>query len=290
MTTSIARRGFSVRVFLPSGDPDGIKVIEKSNWTGSGLVVPRSLFAEAKARSEFNRAGVYVLVGQGEGGPLPHVYVGEGDPVRPRIEQHAKLKDFWTHAVIFTSKDQNLNKAHVQRLEARLVDLAQISKRCVLENGNIPQPPSLSEADTAEVEGFLDDMLLCLPTLGYSFFEAAPAIAVAEEQLFLKSKGIEARGFESPKGFVVRAGSNAVNSAKETLSIHAYLKELRAELLRQGVLVDHGGFYTLTQDYTFGSPSTAAGVLLGRAANGRTEWRSSDGTTLKQLQEAEANA
>jgi hypothetical protein len=279
------RRGFSVRVFLPGGDPDGIKVVEKSNWTGCGLVVPRALFSEAKARPELERAGVYVLIGQGEMIPLPKVYVGEGDPVRPRLEQHAKLKDFWTHAVVFTSKDQNLNKAHVQRLEARLVELARSVKRCVLDNSNIPQAPSLSEADTAEVEGFLADVLLCLPILGYGFFESTPPPAFKAVPLFLKARGIEARGFESPGGFVVQGGSKAAK--EDTPSIHAYLKAIRAELVRQGVLIDRGTVYELAQDYTFSSPSTASGVLLGRSSNGRVEWQTTDGRSLKSLQDAE---
>jgi hypothetical protein len=199
--TAGTRRGFSVRVFLPDGDPAGLKVIEKSNWTGTGLVIPRTLFAEAKKRSEFDRAGVYILVGEADAAPLPKVYVGEGDPIRPRLEQHGRAKDFWTHAVIFTSKDQNLNKAHVQRLESRLVELAREAKRCVLDNGNVPQPPSLSEADVAEVEGFLDDIRLCLPTLGYPFFErAATVVDESSETLVHKTRGIEARGADTPQG------------------------------------------------------------------------------------------
>jgi hypothetical protein len=273
-------------MFLPDGDPDGVRVIEKSNWAGCGLIIPRALFGEAKARSELTRAGVYLLVGQSETSPLPQLYVGEGDPLRPRLEQHAKLKDFWTHAVAFTSKDQNLNKAHVQHLEARLVALATGSKRCVLDNGNIPQAPSLSEADVAEVEGFLDDVLLCLPLLGYDYFEPAPEPTASEAVLFLTAKGIRASGFESPKGFTVRTGSQAVR--EEVVSIHPYMHEIRAELVRQGVLVDRGVHYELAQDYTFGSPSTAAGVLLGRTANGRVEWKTADGRTLKSLQDAEA--
>ena len=42
----------------------------------------------------------------------------------------------------------------------------------------------------------------------------------------------------------------------------------------------------LTQDYVFSSPSTAAMVLLGRTANGRVEWKRSDGTTLKEMQDS----
>ena len=288
MTTERRRRGFSVRVFLPDGDPDGVKVVEKSNWTGCGLVIPRSLFGEAKSRPELTRAGVYVLAGQAGDSPLPRVYVGEGDPVRPRLEQHAKAKDFWTHVVLFTSKDQNLNKAHVQHLEARLVGLATASKRSVLENGNVPQPPSLSESDIAEVEGFLDDVLLCLPILGYSYFESPPATIARDLALLLKVKGLVARGFDTTQGFVVVQGSQAVKTESE--AIHAYLTETRRELLRQGVLRDAGSVFEFSQDYTFGSPSTASGVLLGRTSNGRVEWKTPDGRTLKSIQDAEVGA
>jgi hypothetical protein len=44
------------------------------------------------------------------------------------------------------------------------------------------------------------------------------------------------------------------------------------------------------QNYEFPSPSTAARVVLGRSANDRTEWQTSDGRTLKKLQEITAHA
>jgi hypothetical protein len=284
MSAGSKRRGFSVRVFLPDGDPDGIKVVEKSNWTGRGLVIPRPIFPEARSREELKSTGVYILVGPSESAALPKTYIGEGDPVLPRLDQHFKQKDFWTHAIAFTSKDANLNKAHVQRLEARLVELANRAKRCVLDNGNVPQPPSLSEADTADVECFLDDLLLCLPILGVGFFEAAPELEGKALRLTLKAKGIESHGYESPKGFVVQAGSKAVKDDKITASIHGYLKDLRSDLMKQEVLIDKGDWYELAQDYTFASPSTAAGVLLARNANGRIEWKAEDGRTLKEHQ------
>jgi len=143
----------------------------------------------------------------------------------PRLDQHAKSKDFWTYAVIFTSKDQNLNKAHVQHLEARLVALAMEAKRCELDNGNVPQVPALSEADAADAEGFLADLLLCLPVVGMSLFEKPRATATSSRNLFLRAKGIEARGVDGAEGFVVRAGSTAVRA--EVPSIHSYLTDLR---------------------------------------------------------------
>jgi hypothetical protein len=295
MPATSQRRGFSVNVFLPAGDPEGLKVVEKSNWTGRGLVIPRPMFAESRSRPELERTGVYLLVGPSETSSLPALYVGEGDPVKPRLDQHARNKDFWTHAVVFTSKDSNLNKAHVQRLESRLVELASTAKRAALENGNMPTPPSLSEAEEAFAEGFLDDILLCLPILGYALFETAETATAGTEAydsgvatLHLRAKGIEATGADTPAGFIVRAGSKAVRDDKMAPSTHANMRELREELVRQNVLVPDGECLRLTQDYLFASPSLAAGVMLGRPANGRVEWKTPDGRTLKDVQNAAA--
>ncbi len=279
-------QGFSVRIFIPGGDPEGLKIVEKSNWTGQGIVFPRPLFAEARKRPELKRTGVYVLWGPVESSQLPRAYVGEGDSVLSRLDLHAKNKDFWTHGVVFISKDHNLNKAHVKYIEARLVALANKAKKCEIDNGNVPQVPLLSEADRVDAEGFLADILLCLPVVGVSLFEQAKVTGRKGQDLILKAKGIEARGVDSPQGFVVRAGATAVKT--EVPSIHASLANLRQTLIEKGVLEEGEETFRFAQDYTFRSPSTAAGVLLGRSANGRIEWKNTKGFTLKEIQDAQA--
>lgn len=92
-------RPFSIRIFCPDGNPVGLRILSKSNWTGCGLVCPRSILHIVKSRKEFSQPGVYVLVGPPEDGELPKIYVGEGDPVGPRLEQHYANKEFWTWAV-----------------------------------------------------------------------------------------------------------------------------------------------------------------------------------------------
>ena len=280
--------GFSVRIFIPTGEPEGLRIVEKSNWTGQGLFLPRLLYPVARDREEFSRTGVYILWGPGEAGEMDRAYVGEGDLLRLRLDDHFKHKDFWTRTITFTSKDQNLNKAHFRYIEARLVELATEAKRCQLDNANNPQSPSLSDADAADADLFLADMLLCLPVLGVSFFEKPAAREESSQDLFLNSKGVRARGYEDVGGFVVRAGSHAVKD--EVASIHAYLSSLRSTLVSEGLLVDDGGVYRLVEPYVFSSPSTASGVLLGRSSNGRVEWKDAKGRSLKEIQLEDATA
>jgi hypothetical protein len=279
------RGSFSLRIFVPGEELEGVRLIEKSNWNGRGLVCPRAVFVRAKSRTEFGKTGVYVLSGPGTEGNLPRIYIGEGDPTGPRIEQHYGRKDFWTTVFLFTSKDAYLNKAHIQYLEARLITLAAEAKRCELDNGNRPTLPSMSEADIAEAEGFLSEMLVCFPVVGLGVFEKPARVLPGYRVLCLKGKGIEAKGYESPEGFVVLANSGAVK--EEVPSIHRFMLDMRATFVKSGVLRDDGGVYRFSQDYEFDSPSTAAGVVLGRSANGRLEWKDSSGRSLKELQERE---
>lgn len=129
------------------------------------------------------------MVGPPEDLRLPRIYVGEGDPIRPRLDQHAAKKDFWTSCIAFTRKDDNLNKAHVQHIEARLVELATRANRCALDNGNLPSQPSLSESDAAHAEGFLSEILLGCLVLGLSVFSIVTTAVNGVRELRLGGRG-----------------------------------------------------------------------------------------------------
>jgi hypothetical protein len=282
------QRPFFIRVLVPTGDPDGLRIVEKSNWPGVGVVFNRTNYKEVVNRIEFDKTGVYVLVGTSDDSILPTIYVGEGDPVKNRLNQHYGKKDFWNWAVFFVAKDDSLNKAHVQHLESELLRLAKEAKQCKLDNSQEPLPPTLSEADTVFVESFLQDIVSIFPLLGLGVFEKTVTMTKKPSELLtIDSKGIKASGYEDAKGFIVVKGSQLVKD--EVQSIHQYMSTLRRDLLAQGVIVVNGQTYVFAQDQVFGSPSTAAGVILGRTANGRIEWKNSEGKTLKQLQVAAAD-
>jgi hypothetical protein len=260
---------FSLRIFVADGDPDGLRLVERSNWIGKAVIFPRALLPSVKKRDEFNQTGVYLLLGPREDGEGEKLYIGEGDPVRPRLESHYAQKDFWNRAVFFVAGQGQLNKAHVQLLESRLIQLAKSAKRIPLDNGNHPTEPTLSEADRADMQVFLENMLGMLPVLGINAFEQPTEIKTLVSSVLLscKGKGIAASGYEATQGFVVKVDSQAVGEAVPSMQQHVRgMFELRQDLIDNGVLRKENGHYRFTQDYSFSSPSTAAAVVLGRSA------------------------
>ncbi len=291
---------FSLRIFVADGDPDGLRIVERFNASARAVVFPRALLPQVKARPELQQTGVYLLLGPRPDGEGDLLYVGEGDPIRPRLESHYAQKDFWTRAIGFVAVGGLLNKAHVQFLEARLIALARAAKRVPLDNGNFPNEPTLSEADRADMLVFLDHMLGMLPVLGVHAFELAPpvsaviradAAAPIAPLLYCAGKGVEASGYEASQGFVVKAGSRAVAEVVPSLQQNWPARTTqRQDLLSSGVLVPDGDGLRFTQDYVFTSPTLAAVLILGRHTNGRTKWKDAQGRTLKELQEAEAGS
>jgi len=273
----------SITLFLPLGEPMGIRVIEISGHTLTGLVVPRILFNDFKKRDEYKRTGVYILVGANDDSSDTKLYVGEADPAGARLEAHIKNKDFWSYAIIFTAQGNGMNKAHVQYLESRLHTLAANAKKCTLDNGNAPTLPTLKESQRAEADGYLDDILLCLPILGADYFSMPPKKTQSTVEFSIKARGITAIGYESTNGFIVQKGSHA---AKTTAKIRTLVKETRDRLIKQSVLENKGEYYELLQDFAFNSPSLAGACMIGGQCNGRKMWKTKDGKTLKQVQDA----
>jgi hypothetical protein len=187
----MANDPFTIRIFVPDGDPEGVRIIDRMNWTGLGIVFPREKWPTTRQRAEFSRAGVYILVGYrgegdegggDEGDELPTIYIGEGDVIRNRIESHFHNKDFWNRAIVFTASNDSLNKAHVKWLEYALVNRAMQAKQSILDNNTEPQKPALSEAERADTEGFLREILQILPLVGLRALEVPKAIVATHHE------------------------------------------------------------------------------------------------------------
>ncbi|WP_271800228.1 GIY-YIG nuclease family protein [Dietzia maris] len=282
--------GKSVRLFLAEGTPGGLLTAEIMNWTGHVTAAPRSDLAALLKRPEVSRTGVYLLLGDDPDGLSGQMaYIGEGDDVRKRLYDHGRPeaqggKDFWDRAVVLTSKDANLTKAHVRYIESRLIELAAQAQRARLTNGTSPPRITLPEADVSDMEYFLDQAKIILPVLGVNLFRsiATPPSPVPSEtgprtestvfEMTMKRLALTATAREVDGEFTVLEGSRA-RREWSGVENHSYVG-LRAKLEQDGTLApspDDASMY-FTRNYVFNSPSAAAAIVAGRAANGRTEW------------------
>ena len=243
-------------------------------------MVSRSEYLNVKDREEFQSTGVYVLVGPNEQDPsIMEIYIGEGDVVHKRIVEHLAKLDFWTEVIAFTKSDGTLNKAHIRYLEGSLIARARKAKRYRVENSTSPAPPVPDEPTKADLDAFLEEMLVIYRLLGVDAFdEPSPSIAAADEVLTLSIVDVNGIGERTTEGFLVRAGSRA--SAKEKAMSDGY-KSLRKGLLDTGVLVPNGDSLEFTQDFHFSSSSAAASVLYGGSLSGPEMWRYSNGESIK---------
>lgn len=281
--------GKTIKIFLIDGDPNGRMTCELSNWTGKAYKIPRIKVKDCTDRDDLSNTGVYLLFGKDEEGK-DLVYIGEAESILKRLNQHLTQKDFWHETIVFISKDENLNKAHIKYLENRLFEIAKASNRYKVENTVTPTQSSISEGDRAEMEEFIENIKMLTNTLGHKVFEEKREFKPKQKQdiFFIKAaRGADAQGEPSSDGFVVFKGSKAAGTTVNSMT-QSFLN-LRQKLITEGVLVQSGEVYEFPEDYIFSSPSTASSMVLGRNSNGLTEWKLKDGKTLKDFESTEKN-
>lgn len=282
----------TIQIYLPGGDPRGIRIAELTTRIVQVIEVPRSLLADFLAMPESMQVAVYFLVGETEDGAEDTVYVGQTGDVRARLTAHNKEKDFWERALVMISRTNSLTQTHALYLEWHCIQAIRSAKRFRDENGNKgtkPFTPAPLEADCLE---FYETGQALVSTLGYPMFDpvAGGASAAADDEVFYcERSGAKGRGLYTAEGFVVLAGSRghleiANSSAAETV------KNLRAPLFESGSLMTEGSEVVFAKDHLFKTPSAAAYVLLGKSSNGWIDWKAKSGETLDVLKRQKVTA
>lgn len=154
-------KGKTISLYLVNGDPSGIICAYLSNWTGQAIKIPRNHLDEAKDRPEVNRIGIYFLFGFNVENPDERVvYIGEADNIYARLVQHAKDDDksFWTEAIAFSSKDDNLTKGHIKYLEHKLILHAKNNNHYTVYNKNEASNSPLPEMAISDMEIFFENI------------------------------------------------------------------------------------------------------------------------------------
>lgn len=278
----------TIKLFLVYGDPKRLRTAELSNWSGKAVAGPRSEFDGILTREESLQAGIYILTGMDPESGRPAIYIGEAECIKDRIKSHI-TKDFWNQIVYFVSKDENLTKSHIRYLEGRLIEQALRAKRCVVTNGQ-NSGAKLPESDREDMEVFLGKIYQLLPVLGVELLVAVSETATHEDKkqelLYCEIKGVQAKGYRVPNGFLVLKDSEAVHQERPSVEKWPWPKNMRRKFIEDGSLVDKHDRLLFAEDVEFSSPSAAAAIIHGGHANGLTSWKTEKGRTLKDMESA----
>ncbi|MFO1477598.1 MAG: GIY-YIG nuclease family protein [Verrucomicrobiota bacterium] len=275
----------TIQIFLPGGDPRGIRVAEITTRIMQLIEVPRSLLADFIKMPESNQVAIYFLFGEAEDGTEQRVYLGQTGDLRARLVKHNKEKEFWERALVLISRTNSLTQTHALFLEWHCLQAARKAARYRDENGNSgtkPHTPAPLEADCLEV---FETGKILLATLGYPLFDPVAKSASApksEEIFYCKASGADGRGLYTQEGFVVLKGSTGREESVPSF-VGTTWHELRHRMVESGVLKQEGGKLVFTKDQLFKTPSMAAALLTGRTANGWLEWKDKDGKSLDAL-------
>lgn len=266
------------------GNPNGRIMCELSNWNGRVYKISRNELTKFSQREDSENTGVYFLFGKDDENN-DTVYIGEAEKIFSRLKQHLRDTEYWNDCVAVVSKDNLLNKAHVKYLENLFYMLAVKAGRAVIINNTIPTCSSVSEYDESMLLEFIDNAKLLVNTLGYKVFETIDDSSVrqtnAQDYFYITAvRSADAKGLIVSDGFAVLKGTKIADSTVPSMSSN--LKKLRNSLIEKGI-VDSS--FEFTKDYVFTSPSRAAAVVLGRNANGRTEWKNNKHKSIKDIEE-----
>lgn len=276
----------TIQMLIFNGNPNGTIMCELSNWNGRVYKIARNELNVFSGRDDSENTGIYFLLGKNENNSTT-VYIGEAEKMFSRLKQHFKDKEYWSNAIVVISKDNLLNKAHVKYLENKFYVLAQDSGRADIINSTIPTKSSVSEYDKAMLQEFITNTKLLVNTLGYKIFETIEESYVknedTEELFYIKAaRGADGKGVIVSDGFAVLKDSKIADTV--TASFPKSSNILRQTLIDKKIIDNN---FKFTKDWVFTSPSQAAEIVMGRSANGLTEWKSPKGKTLKEINEEE---
>lgn len=272
----------SILIFLPDGSPRSVKIAEITNRVVKAVLIPRNKLEYMGQREEAKNVGLYFLFGESSEKAKPIVYIGEAEDCYGRLKQHNREKEFWNYAVVIISKVNAFTKAHVKYLEHVAVKMAKETSRYEVENANIPTKSFVTEPMEADLLDSFETIKILLSTIGFPIFDSIKKKTIDQSEILeLSVKGIKAEGDLIDDGFVVFKGS--VATKKVLPSCRGTIINLREKLIEDDIIKEKDGKLYFAEDYIFSSPSTAGGVILGRATNGWVTWKNKEGKTLDEL-------
>ncbi|KXB43634.1 hypothetical protein HMPREF3188_01416 [Tissierellia bacterium KA00581] len=288
-------------LFLMDGEVTGRIKCTLSNWTGIAYKIPRLYLDKCKDRQDLKQSGVYFLFSKNDSDE-DEVYIGQagirknGEGVLFRVNEHLKDSIYFSDVVMLTTQNNSFGPTEISYLENKFTNLAKETERYTVRNNNDPNPGNVTEEKESELEDFIEYSKMVLGVLGYKVFipitkketkvfdnknNYDELILYLSRKIKRSNKLIKAKCKRTNEGFVVLKGS--MIEQVDSNAIPKSIKELREKLRKNNEIVNG----KIIKNYLFNSPSYASSFVLGMHTNGRTDWKTKDDITLKELEEKE---
>lgn len=266
-----------------------LKTAELDNWDGKAYIGERSHVNFLQNIEEVNAPAIYFLLEDSQENENDELslYIGESDNVAKRLRVHSKPSEKWDKFILFVG--DGLDKAHVQRLEALIFELAQKNSEFFkLKNTQPPNKSSkLSESKMATINSFLDSMIFVLNNLGLIDFAKKSSIKKDKNIFYLhlkkENKDKKAMLKIIENNYVLLKGSYLEKIPTPSFTKMPNWKKQNA-FIEKGLLIEKDGVLLAKEDIYFKSPSGAADIVRLNSTNGRLEWKLESGTTLADFE------
>ena len=217
----------TINLLLSDGTLHGVISMEDSSWNSGELYsAPRDSVNELLDTDACNKFGVYLLLSQDK------VYVGQSSDLAKRLNQHLTGKDWWTQAVILTTKDDSFNHADIDYLESALIARAFKANSLDCENKNRGNQPKVDKFREVFLTQYLEESLFLMKLIGIKVFSEKEKVNASQGRTTLIDT--TTASIQTKLALGMRVKSDAI----------AFLKESGVEL------GDHVTFSTLNASGT----------------------------------------
>lgn len=282
--------GLTVYTKLLDKTLEGARIIDMgSTKSCECFVLPRDTVAEVgKKHPVLHQHSFYILLGKDKKG-RNMAYIGETQDFTDRVIDHKQKKEFWTTALVFVSKANEIFASEVLYLEYLGYQAAVDAGNYIIENPNKVNKQKLSPDKEDEMELFFEDIQFLTRFYGCKVFDEPekPYKTEIEETCYEftltmpKYKLIANLEFyKQSKRFVIKAGSAITSKTWDSCSNSA--KNLRKHVIKdKNLCLNKGNICILLQDVempeNMSSSSSAAMFCAGTSMQGPYVWRDKNG-------------
>jgi hypothetical protein len=276
-----------IQVIVNENDITDIKTIEIPATAFQALNFKRVDFVKFK-EYDVSKPGIYLLLGQNDN-EITKLYIGETTNLKDRLKYHYLNKDFWSEAIVFYSKNNEISSSHIKYVEAKLISMVNKDIEIELDNNKTQFIPTIDGAGEIIANKYLENFLFLLSALRFDYFiNKNYCDNNLDNFIIFEFKRKNALGKmirKNGKYFILR-GSTAIIDENNSTSKH--IINIRKNLVKKGVMrkdLDKN-LYKVMEDIPVNTSSRAAWIIAGHNASGPQSWKYNN-KTLKQIEEEE---